>query len=74
MKIEYTVIWNQNRFTTIWPVKAFGMYHKLDEPQKKLVMFDLEHGERTILSSRGEDNIDKYGLRKLFSLTRERGK
>ena len=59
--------------TTIWPLEAFGYYHKLNAPVKKLLL--LENGkEYTVLSSKGEDNIDKLHLRHLFNLTRRIGK
>ena len=60
-------------FATIWPLEAFGYYHKLNAPVKKLLL--LEDGkEYTVLSSKGEDNIDKLHLRQLFNLTRRMGK
>lgn len=68
MKTYYTVSWGSNWSDTIWPLEAFGKYHKLNAPDKKLVMHD-DHGDRTLLSSRGEDNLDKYHVRHLFNLT-----
>ena len=47
-------------------VRAYRFYMKVDAPFKKLVMTDREHGDRTILSSKGEDNIDALGLRHLI--------
>ena len=79
MKAYYTVFWDNSNgtdddFTTIWPLEAFGKYHTLKAPYKRLVMTDREHGDRTLLSSRGEDNMDKYHVRYLFILAIERRK
>lgn len=66
--MKYTVSWTGGSFTTIWPLKAFGKYHTLSASDKRLAMID-DRREYTLLSSRGEDNIDKYHVRHLFNLT-----
>lgn len=55
-------------YTTIWPLEAFGYYHKLNASNKRLLLVEGAV-EKTVLSSKGEDNIDRLKLRPLFNLT-----
>lgn len=62
----YKVVSSSGSLSTIWPLEAFGYYHKLPG-QKKLLL--VQDGiEKTVLSSKGEDNIDRLHLRPMFNL------
>lgn len=60
--------WDES-FSSLLP--AWRYYHSLRSvPFKKLVMTDSENGDRTVLSSKGVDNVDRYGLRCYVNLAR----
>ena len=63
----YKVVSSSGTLTTKWPLEAFGYYHKLPGQKKLLLVQDGK--EYTVLSSKGEDNIDRLHLRPTFNLT-----
>ena len=69
----FTVFWD-NSDGTDWDesfdssLAALNRYKKVNAPYKKLVMTDRENGDRLILDSEGENNIDRYHIRYLFNL------
>ena len=69
----FTVFWD-NSDGTDWDesfdssLAALSFYKKCMAPYKTLVITDLEHGDRTLLTSDGVNNIDKYSLRYMFNL------
>lgn len=69
----FTVFWD-NTDGTDWDesfdhaLAALNKYKKLHAPYKTLVITDRENGDRTLLTSKGENNIDRYGLRYMFNL------
>jgi len=69
----FTVFWD-NSDGTDWdetftaPLAALARYKRLRAPYKALVITDREHGDRTLLTSAGENNIDRYHLRYMFNL------
>ena len=73
MDYYFTVFWD-NSDGTDWdksfdyPLEALNFYKQLQAPYKDLVMTDLANGDRTLLTSKCENNIDKYGLRYMFNL------
>ena len=73
MKAYFTVFWD-NSDGTDWDksfsssLAALDCYKKVHAPYKKLVITDLENGDRVLLTSKGENNIDKYHLRYMFNL------
>ena len=71
MNYTYTVFWDtrsgydlDESYTS--PLPAFRRYLRLDAPYKKIVVTDRVNGDRTLLTSSGTDNLDRYGLRYLL--------
>ena len=69
----FTVFWD-NPDGTDWDesfdssLAALNCYKRLKAPFKSLVITDPINGDRTLLTSTGDNNIDRYGLRYLFNL------
>lgn len=69
----FTVFWD-NSDGTDWDesfdssLAALACYKRVQAPYKSLVITDRENGDRTLLDSKGTNNIDRYHLRYMFNL------
>ena len=69
----FTVFWDNSNGTD-WdesfssPLTALARYKSCHGSYKSLVMTDKVNGDRTLLDSKGTNNIDRYHVRHLFNL------